>query len=214
MRKIVILLSIMIMSSNLLSAQTAKEIKLDSPDLKGGKPLMQALNNRSSSREFSNIQISKEHLSNLLWAACGINRPELNKRTAPSSNNWQDITVYVSIPDGIYQYVEKEHKLVLVKEGDFREATGKQEYVGKAPLNLIYVSNYDKMAKASDKDKEYYSAFDAGFIAQNVYLFCASEGLNTVVRAYVDKEKLHEIMSLNENQHIVGCQTVGYAPSK
>ncbi|MBW6491447.1 MAG: SagB/ThcOx family dehydrogenase [Lentimicrobium sp.] len=188
------------------------EIILAKPDLNSGKPLMAALNERSSHREFSEKELSHEHLSGLLWAACGINRPESGKRTAPSAVNWQDIQVYVFMKTGIYLYDEAGHKLVLIIEDDQRKASGSQDFVANAPVNLMFVSDYSRMTRARDEQKEFYSGIDAGYVSQNVYLYCASEGLNTVVRASVDRDALHILMNLKLEQHVVAGQTVGYRP--
>lgn len=193
-----------------ISIAQSTDIQLDKPDLNSGKPLMATLNERSSHREFSSKELSKEHLSGLLWAACGINRPENGKRTAPSARNWQDVQVYVFLKSGIYLYHEAAHKLVLIREGDHRVAAGSQDFVSEAPVNLIFVSDYDRMKEASDK--ELYSGLSTGYISQNVYLYCASEGLNTVVRASVDRDALHKLMELKPEQHVVAAQTVGYKP--
>ncbi|MFH1120186.1 MAG: SagB/ThcOx family dehydrogenase [Bacteroidota bacterium] len=197
--------------SGILNAQQA-DITLSKPDLNSGKPFMAALNERSSHREFSEKELSPEHLSGLLWAACGINRPETGKRTAPSAMNWQDVQVYVFLKTGIYLYKEDEHKLVLIKEGDHRSTAGSQDFVAGAPVNLVYVSDYSRMTKARDSDKEFYSGINTGFISQNVYVYCASEGLNTVVRASVDREAVHKEMGLEPEQHVIVAQTVGYKP--
>jgi len=202
---------IVLLSAN-LSAQQAQEILLSKPDLTGGKPLMETLNLRSSHREFNSRELTPEHISGLLWAACGINRPETGKRTAPSAMNWQDVRVYVFLKTGIYLYDEAKHKLVMVKEGDHMAAAGSQDFVATAPLNLVYVCDYSLMKKAEENDKEFYSGINTGFISQNVYPYCASEGLNTVVRAYVDREALHSLMGLKPEQHVVVGQTVGYKP--
>jgi len=195
-----------------LSMAQSTDIILSKPDLNSGKPLMSALSDRSSAREFNEMDLSHEHLSGLLWAACGINRPESGKRTAPSAMNWQDVQVYVFLKTGIYFYNEKDHKLVLIVEGDHRAAAGSQDFVAKAPVNLIYVADYSRMTKASEEDMEFYSGINTGFISQNVYLYCASESLNTVVRAWVDRDALHKLIGLKPIQHVVAGQTVGYRP--
>ncbi len=199
-------------ASFLSDGAMAQNVKLPEPDKKGGMPLMQALNERSSHREFNSKELTLDHLSELLWAACGINRQENGKRTAPSAMNWQDVKVYVFMKSGIYLYNEADHQLELKKDGDHRAAAGSQDFVAAAPVNLVYVSDYSLMKQAAEKDKEYYAGFDTGFISQNVYLFCASEGLNTVVRASVDHEALHRLMELKPEQHVVAGQTVGYKP--
>jgi SagB-type dehydrogenase family enzyme len=185
-------------------------VKLPPPNLNSGKSLMQSLQARKSSRDFSAKKLPMEVLSNLLWAANGINRPDLGRRTAPSAVNWQEIDIYVAMADGLYLYSAKEHVLKPVIKQDIRELTGKQPFVKEAPVNLIYVADYSRMGGASAEEKISYSAEDTGFIAQNVYLYCASEGLATVVRGSIDKDALAKAMPLRDNQKIVLSQTVGY----
>lgn len=187
-----------------------KEIKLPSPRLDHGRPLMQCLKERQSSREFSSDPLPLPVLSELLWAAYGINRPESGKRTAPSAVNWQNIDIYVALPDGLYLYEPKEHKLILVLAEDIRGQTGLQEFVKTAPLNFVYVADLAKIPRGTDEEKKFYSAAHTGFISQNVYLYCASEGLATVVRAMIDRELLAKTMKLRPDQLITLAQTVGY----
>jgi SagB-type dehydrogenase family enzyme len=193
------------------SAQEAKIIKLPQPQTEIGKPLMQCLKLRQSSREFDSKPIEIQDLSNLLWAACGINRQESGKRTAPSAMNNQETDIFLAMPDGVYLYNPKEHSLYPVMNEDIRALTGKQEFVKTAPLNLIYVADYSKMGKAEEESKILYSGADVGFIAQNVYLYCASQGLSVVVRAMVDKPALAKKLGLTKDQKIILSQTVGYA---
>jgi SagB-type dehydrogenase family enzyme len=174
----------------------------------GGLPLMEALQNRKSSRTFSTRKIELQMLSDLLWAANGVNRKESGKRTAPTANDTRAIDVYIIMEDGTYVFNSEEHSIEIVTEKDLRQYAGKQEFVQKAPLNLVYVSDYSKFKSGSEK--EIYSGAHAGFIGQNVYLFCASAGLNTVIRAWVDKDVLKKEMNLKEDQHIVLAQTVGF----
>ena len=190
-------------------AQELKPIKLMPPQTNGGKPLMQVLKARKTSREFSTRKLPPQVLSNLLWAAFGINRPESGKRTAPSAVNWQEIDIYVSSADGVYLYDAKEHILNPVIEGDIREATGTQSFVKYVAVNLIFVADYSKM-KTGEANKAFLSAADTGFISQNVYLFCASEGLATVVRGLADKPALKKMIKLRPDQNIVLTQSVGY----
>ena len=185
-------------------------LKLPPPNLNSGKSLMQSLQARKSSRDFSTKKLPVEVLSNLLWAACGINRPESGRRTAPSAVNWQEVNVYVAMADGLYLYNAKEHVLKPVIKQDIRELTGKQTFVKDAPVNLIYVADYSRMGGANAEEKNSYSAADTAFIAQNVYLYCASEGLATVVRGSIDRDALAKAMQLRDNQKIVLSQTVGY----
>jgi SagB-type dehydrogenase family enzyme len=196
--------------SALAMAEEPKPIKLPAPRMEGGKPLMQALKDRQTVRDFAPDKLSPQVLSDLLWAAFGINRPESGKRTAPSAVNWQEIDVYVALEEGLYLYDAKANQLVPVLAQDIRGATGPQPFVAGAPVNLIFVADYTRMGDADEETKRFYSGCDTGFISQNVYLFCASEGLGTVVRGYVDKESLAKVMNLPATQHIVLAQTIGY----
>jgi SagB-type dehydrogenase family enzyme len=187
-----------------------KAIGLLKPQMDGGKPLMQALKERKTSREFSSEKLPLQTLSNMLWAANGINRPDSKKHTAPTAMNCQEIDIYVALADGLYLYDANSNILQPVLAEDIRAATGPQPFVKDAPVNLVFVSDYSKMKRGSDEDRAFYSATDTGFISQNVYLYCASEGLATVVRAYVDKPALAKVMKLRDNQKIILAQTVGY----
>jgi SagB-type dehydrogenase family enzyme len=204
----------MIFCSGLGLAEDLKTVKLPEPDMTGGMPLMEALKERKTQREFSERELPAEVLSGMLWAAFGINRPESGKRTAPSAMNLQEIDIYVALKQGLYLYNAEEHALDPVLARDLRAKTGGQAFVADAPANLIYVADYSKMTRGSDADKDFYSATDTGFISQNVYLYCASEGLATVVRGWVDKEALAEAMGLREDQKIILAQTVGYPKPK
>jgi SagB-type dehydrogenase family enzyme len=191
-------------------SQAEEPLRLPEPETDGGKPLMQALNERRTMRSYSPEALPPQVLSNLLWAAFGINRPEDGKRTAPSALNWQEIDIYVSLAEGLFLYHAGEHALHPVLAEDIRAATGLQGFVKDAPLNLVFVADYSRMGDASEEDKDFYSAADTGFISQNVYLFCASEGLATVVRGYLDRSALHQTMGLRSDQKIILAQSVGY----
>jgi nitroreductase len=195
-------------------AQEEKNIQLPAPNTDGGMPLMQALKLRQTSREFSPKQLPDQQLADLLWAAWGFNRPELKKRTAPSSMNNQEIDLYVIMEKGFYLYDAEKNRLIFKGDKDIREKTGIQEFVRTAPVVLIFVGDYARMGKGSDQQKEVTSNTDAAFISQNVYLFCASEGFNTGVRAYIDKEALHTAMNLTPSQHITLGQCVGFPKEK
>ena len=199
-----------IMLPSIVPAGEMKPIELPDPQTKGGMPLMEALQNRKSDREFSAEKLPAQVLSNLLWAASGVNRPESGKRTAPSAMNWQEIDIYVSLEKGLFLYDAVSHSLKPVLPDDMRTLTGKQDFVGKAPVNLVYVADFSRMGDTSDDLKKMYSAADACFIAQNVYLFCASEGLGTVVRGYLDREELAKTMGLGPERYITFAQTIGY----
>ncbi len=206
---IVVLLSVFFIP--LLScAKESEKIDLPSPRMEGGRPLMEVLKDRRTMRSFSNKELSLQELSNLLWAAFGINRPEEGKRTAPSAMNKQETDIYVAKKDGLYLYDANNNSLIKILGEDIRGATGGQDFVKDAPVNLVYVADYLKMGDSSKESKDFYSAANTGYISQNVYLYCASEGLATVVRGWVDREKLHEAMKLKGRQKIILAQTVGY----
>ena len=189
-------------------AQELKPILLPKPQTEIGRPLMQVLKDRSTAREFSSDKLPPQVLSNLLWAAFGINRPDSGKRTAPSAMNWQETDIYVATADGLFVYDAKSHQLNPVLRDDVRAQTGVQPFVKDAPLDLVYVADLAKTRASADRDL--YVAADAGFIAQNVYLFCASEGLAVVVRGSVDRAALSKVMRLRPDQRIALAQTVGY----
>ena len=194
----------------LTSAQELKPIQLLEPQTDGGRPLMEVLKERSSSREFSSEKLPLQVLSNLLWAAFGINRPESGMRTAPSAVNWQDIDIYVALEEGLYIYDAESNILNPILAEDIRAATGIQPFVAEVPVNIIYVSDFSRIGLTDEDQKVFYSAADAGFISQNVYLYCASEGLATVVRNLIDKPALAKQMQLRPEQRIILAQSVGY----
>lgn len=197
----------------LLSSRGLKDIKLPAPVKTGGLPLMDAFNLRSSAREFSSNELPAQVLSDLLWAACGINRSDSGKKTAPTARNWQDTDIYVFTHSGIYLYEAKEHKLKFIRNGNHLKATGKQDFVEKAGLSLVFVSDFSKMDKQTAReDKMMYAGVHAGCITQNVYLYCASAGLNTVTRRIMDFEALAPLMGLLADQTIILAQSVGYRP--
>lgn len=190
------------------SALYAQNIKLPTPNKSGGKPLMTVLNERKSSRDFSEKSLPNQQLSNLLWADWGYNRAD--KRTAPSSQNKQEIDIYVALASGCYLYDARKNELVLVVKQDLREKTGKQDFVKNAPVNIIFVADKRKMAEQDEQSMLQTAYINTGFISQNIYLYCASEGLATVIRAWVDKAALALAMKLHDQQEIIVCQTVGY----
>ena len=189
-------------------AQEPKPVQLPAPQTDIGRPLMLALKNRQSTRAFSAEKLPAQVVSNLLWAAFGVNRPDSDKRTAPSAMNWQETDIYVATAEGLYVYDAKAQQLKPVVSGDLRAQTGTQDYVKDAPLDLVYVADLAKTKASADRDL--YVAADVGFIAQNVYLFCASEGLATVVRGSIDRQALSKAMRLRPDQRIILAQTVGY----
>lgn len=215
MKKILLLAAGLVLSFSLISycpifAEEPKPIQLPKPQLDGGRPLMQVLKDRKSSREFSSDKLPMQVLSNLLWAAFGVNRPGSGKRTAPSAVNWQEIDIYVAKADGLYFFDAKAHLLKPALTEDIRAVTGLQPFVKEVPVNLIYVADFSRMGSRTNEEKDFYSAADTGFIAQNVYLYCASEGLATVVRGNFDKPALTNAMRLRPDQKITLVQSVGY----
>lgn len=209
MKKMLFVLSLVLICSAASFGQKLKAIKLLKPQTDGGKPLMQALKSRKSSRVFSKKRLPAQTLSNLLWAACGVNRKD-GKRTAPSAHNWQEIDIYVALAEGLYLYDAAANILNPVLAKDIRAAVGIQKFTQDAPVNLIFVTNPLRMGRAKKEEKNFYSATDTGFISQNVYLFCASEGLATVVLGYVDRLALAKKMGLKPDQKIILTQPVGY----
>jgi hypothetical protein len=183
-------------------------IQLPSPQMEGGKPLMQVLKDRMTIRTFSEEKLPMQILSNLLWAAFGINRPD-GRRTAPSAKNWQEIDIYVATPDGLFLWDPQKNLLNPILAKDVRAMTGTQPYVKDAAINLVYVADYSK-ATGGGADKDIWVGADTGFISENVYLYCASEGLVTVVRALIDRETLAKEMKLKAEQKIMFSQSVGY----
>lgn len=194
------------------AATEAADISLPPPRTAGGMPLLNALADRQSARAFSPRQLPEQLLADLLWAAFGINRPDSGRRTAPSARNWQEIEIYVVMADAAYLYDPQANRLRLVVPGDLRALTGRQEFVAGAALNLVYVADLDKMGQATEADKALYAAADTGFIGQNVYLFCASEGLATVIRGLVDRDTLAAALRLPEHKRIILAQSVGFPP--
>ena len=194
--------------SELFAAERNFEM-LPSPSTGDSGSLMAALKNRKSTRSFSDRPLPKQLLSDLLWAAFGVNRPDIGYRTAPSPMSSQEIEIYAADVNGLYLYDARFHQLVKLSTEDIRSLCGTQGYAANAPLNLIYVANFSKFGDMEDERKRFYSAADTGFISQNVYLFCAAFGLGTVVRDWIDRPTLSKKIRLREEQKIILAQTVG-----
>jgi nitroreductase len=179
-------------------------IRLSAPDTVAGMPLMMAISRRKSDRQFDIKNLSLKHLSEILWVANGINRTN-GKRTVPSSMAQYPLQTYAVLANGIYFYNPQKHLLEPVVKGDFRPLAGRQTFVDTAPLNLLFI------AKARNTGGKFESAMmDSGYCAQNVYLYCASEGLKCVVRAGAKEAELLKAMNLGENYKFIIAQTVGY----
>lgn len=185
-------------------------ILLPAPDKNGGMPLMEALAKRHSMREFAREELPLQLLSSMLWAAFGVNRED-GKRTAPSAINAQEIDIYVALPSGAYLYDAHENALQLVAGNDLRRVTGYQDFVDEAPLDLVFVADYSRMAMVPVDQRESYASVTAGAISQNLYLFAASQGLATVIRAWIDRGAIADGLGLNHDQQVLLSQTVGYS---
>jgi nitroreductase len=203
------LAGVLVMATGLAAAQELADVALPAPKMEGGKPLLQVLKDRKSTREFAPQALAPQTLSDLLWAAHGISRADTGKRTAPSAKDCQEIEIYVVTAEGAWLHDVKANSLKAVAKGDFRKLTGKQDFVATAPLNLVYVADTAKLKKCTPEELAFYSATDTGFVGQNVYLFCASEGLATVVRMPSDKPALAAALKLPDTAKITLAQTVG-----
>ena len=190
-----------------------EKIELQTPDYESGDALLTVIKKRRSDRGYEDKNLSLKHLSEILWVANGVNRED-GKRTVPSAMALYPIDTYAVLSNGIYFYDPAAHTLNPVKEGNFRELTGLQAFVNTAPLNLVFIANYERYdgdRKVPENKRLYLAALDAGHCTQNVYLYCASEGLKTVVRAGAQEEALLETLGLDKTQHqFVVAQTVGY----
>lgn len=197
---------------DLAFGEETKSVALPPPHTEGGMPLIKALKLRHSTREYADKPISRETLSDLLWAAYGINRPS-GDRTAPYWRHVMVIDIYAAMADGVWLYEPKTHALLPHLPDDIRAATGSQNFVGGAPLNLVYVAHGERMTDVSPEERRLYASVDVGFIGQNVYLFCASAGLASVFRGSVDQAKVARLLKLPDQQFVTFAQTVGYPRS-
>ena len=196
-------------------------VKLPAPQKDLDFPLMKALEKRRSIRKWKNEPLSDQELSNILWAACGTTKNETkwnkSKRTAPSACNSQEIRIYVAMKKGLFLYDEQYHQLIQVSSKDIRENIGTQKMMHSAPVGLVYVSDYSKMTSfffRDDDQRWFFSGTDAGFVSQNVYLYCVAAQLSTVVLGLVNREKLHAVMGLKEHEKVVYTQVVGKSMDK
>jgi nitroreductase len=186
-----------------------KTIALPAPQKEGGMPLMEAISKRRSDREFASTELPLPTLSNLLWAAYGVNRLE-GGRTAPSALNAQEVDLCVALPSGAYFHNAPTNSLELVVSSDLRRITGYQDFVDEAPLDIIFVADYSRTKLVPVGLRESYAAVAAGAISQNLYLFAASNGLATVIRAWIDREAIANALGLSHDQQVLLSQTLGY----
>jgi len=203
----------LVLNSTLAGSQEPMVISLPTPQKDGGKTLMKTLEGRRTTREFSNESLPPQVLANLLWAAFGINRPESGQRTAPSAMNSQEIDLYLALSNGLFRYNPKENQLERILEQDLRPRAGGNDSFREAPLTLIFVADLPRLAKAKPETRPFYAAFDAGCICQNVYLYCASEGLGTVVHD-LDRTALASAMKLGPEQQVILAQAIGFPKAK
>ena len=209
MRKVQLLLLCLFVSVATFAAD--KVIRLPKPNLNRNSEVMEAFANRHSTREYAAKALTLTDLSDLLWAANGINRPEEGKRTAPSAMNKQDVDVYVVLPEGTYLYDGKAHQLNLVAEGDHRGAVaGGQAFVKSAPVSLLLVSDLSRLGDAKNTHTQLMGAVDAGIVSQNISIFCSAAKLATVPRASMDTAKLKSVLKLTDTQLPLMNHPVGY----
>jgi SagB-type dehydrogenase family enzyme len=194
------------------SAVELEVIKLDPPDLNKGISIMQALKKRKTIREISDKKLTMQQLSELLWAADGINRDN-GKRTSPAAMAIYSVDIYVVLPEGVYLYDVAKHQLNPVAKGDFRKLAGTQDFVYIAPVNLVYVLNLKGWEKARRpvpaEKRDRWVLFEVGFLAQNVGLYCASEGLGNTIRGMIDEKKFSKVIKVRP-QDVVLAHTIGY----
>lgn len=200
------------MATQVFTASAGDKVTLPQPDKSLGMTLMTALQNRHSTREFSEKEISDSTLATVLWAACGINRPEEGKITAPSAINKQDILVYVVRKDGTYLYLPKDNGLLKITDQDLRKAVaGPQDFAATAPVSLVFVSDHSRFpAEIPDAPKATMGAIDAGYVSQNVALVCTALGLNNVPRMTMDATSLKKALNLTDQQDLLLNQQIGY----
>jgi len=208
MKKTVISI-VVLLGWNVCSAQVIETVPLPPVQKTGGMPLMEAFQLRKSQRSFSSKELPPQQLSNLLWAAYGINRPD-GFRTVPAAKNWYEYDIYVLKSDGWFLYEVSKHTLLKMGNEDLRIYGGTQDFVKAAPVILVYVADFGRMNDTTDELRKFFSAVDVGYISQNVYLWSASEGFATIILGQVDKLKVHEVLKLKPTQQVILSQPVGY----
>lgn len=205
MRKSIAILLAVLAAAPLL----AQNIKLPAPGKTGGKPFMQCLAERKTVRSFkADAQLTEQQISNLLYAAWGFNRP--GKRTVPTARNMQDSDLYIALKSGVYHYNAKDNVLELKVKGDHKAVIGRQTSMFRsAAAVLIYVSDFNKMKNMPREKQILYSAAHAGSAYQDVYLYCASENLGTVVCGLIFEDKIRSLLKLPKTTAVLFAQPVG-----
>jgi len=209
MKTRVILLLAGLLSLLNVKAQVLETITLPTAQKTGGMPLMEAFQLRKSQRSFSSKELTTQQISNLLWSAYGINRPE-GFRTVPAAKNWFEYDIYLLKSDGWFLYEVRKHALLKMGNEDLRIFGGTQDFVKAAPVILVYVADFGRMNDTTDELRKFFSAVDVGYISQNVYLWCASEGLATIILGQVDKIKVREVLKLRPDQQVILSQPVAF----
>lgn len=184
-------------------------IALPPPRRTGGRSLHETFALRRSTRSFSSRPLSLQVISDVLWAAIGVNRPG-GERTVPCWRHLMVLDLYVATSEGVGLYDPRSHRILPHLHRDLRAMTGTQDFVGTAPLDLVYVAHGESMGDLGRIDQRLYASVDAAFCGQNVYLFCASEGLGTVFRGALDAVALSEALALPDGQFVTFAQTIGY----
>jgi nitroreductase len=197
--------------SGCIFAQDLKPITLNPPDLKRGLPVMEAFSLRASATDYNDKKLTIQDLSDLLFAANGINRKDVNKRTAPSAMNAQDVDIYVFMQEGVYFYDAIKNVLNPVVAGDQRPiVAGRQEVVAKAPVILLLVSDISRFKFPDEPGKLDSAAKDAGIVSQNINIFCAGMGLITRTRGSMDLVKIKSVLKLTDSQRPMLNNPVSY----
>jgi hypothetical protein len=203
-----------------------KTIELNEPDRRRGLPFMEVLAVKASAREWSDRNLSLQDLSDLLWAANGVNRPDEKKYTASSAQNAHDVDIYLFMEDGVYLYDADDHVLESVMTGDFRsqlmmtppprpkDAAGPSPPPppppSNPPIQIILVSDISRFRTGPPELKCEWGAIDAGIVSQNISLFCAATGIMTRPRASMDKEVVANLLELGHTQYVFLNHPIGY----
>jgi SagB-type dehydrogenase family enzyme len=193
---------------NLMVNVFGQTLELPAPLKTGGMPLMEALAKRATVKAFDTSDISMQQLSNLLWASFGVNRPD-GRRTAPSANNKQEIDIYVLLKKGAYVYDAQNHKLIQITPEDLRSQAADQRFA-EAPVQLIFIADLAKRGDGPEEGKMMTANIDCGYISQNTYLYCTSEGLVTGARGTVKRDALIPKLNLRPDQRILLAHSVGH----
>ncbi len=207
MRIAKIIIVLVLFANVMLSQDTIQMIE---PNIDSSISLVDAYSNRESSRTFSEVAISDQTISNILWAANGVNRNKTGMRTAPSVMDMREVEIVICTEDGTFLYLPDTHALKVLSEVDVRSQIGAQECFQEAPITIIFIANYKKMEGFGDEYSQYFSTIDSGFVSQNIYLYCAAHGLGTVIIGSIDTDAVQQCLNLDEHLHIIMAQPIGH----